>query len=98
MADGTQRGLAAIVSADVVGYSRFMGVDETGHNSLSNKGNQIWVIREKKTKVRRNNRKRPNVVQKRNENRKEKRRNKLSVTFFACHLFCLNRSCPKLGA
>ncbi|MBT4486787.1 MAG: adenylate/guanylate cyclase domain-containing protein, partial [Rhodospirillaceae bacterium] len=30
MSDGTQRKLAAIVSADVVGYSRLMGVDETG--------------------------------------------------------------------
>ena len=31
MADGTQRRLAAIVSADVVGYSRLMGTDETGN-------------------------------------------------------------------
>ena len=30
MAEGTQRRLAAIVSADVVGYSRLMGVDEAG--------------------------------------------------------------------
>ncbi|MDP6345542.1 MAG: adenylate/guanylate cyclase domain-containing protein, partial [Alphaproteobacteria bacterium] len=30
MAEGTQRRLAAIASADVVGYSRLMGVDETG--------------------------------------------------------------------
>ena len=30
MAEGTQRRLAAIVSADVVGYSRLMGKDETG--------------------------------------------------------------------
>ena len=30
MAEGTQRRLAAIVSADVVGYSHLMGVDETG--------------------------------------------------------------------
>ncbi len=30
MTEGTQRRLAAIVSADVVGYSRLMGVDETG--------------------------------------------------------------------
>ena len=30
MNEGTQRRLAAIVSADVVGYSRLMGVDETG--------------------------------------------------------------------
>ena len=30
MSDGTQRRLAAIVSADVVGYSRLMGADETG--------------------------------------------------------------------
>jgi len=30
MSEGTQRRLAAIVAADVVGYSRLMGVDETG--------------------------------------------------------------------
>ena len=30
MSQGTQRRLAAIVSADVVGYSRMMGIDETG--------------------------------------------------------------------
>ena len=30
MTEGTQRRLAAIVSADVVGYSRLMGVDEVG--------------------------------------------------------------------
>ena len=30
MAEGTQRRLAAIVLADVVGYSRLMGADETG--------------------------------------------------------------------
>lgn len=30
MTERTQRRLAAIVSADVVGYSRLMGVDETG--------------------------------------------------------------------
>ena len=30
MAEGIQRRLAAIVSADVVGYSRLMGVDEAG--------------------------------------------------------------------
>ncbi len=30
MVEGTQRKLAAIVSADVVGYSRLMGADETG--------------------------------------------------------------------
>ncbi len=30
MSEGTQRRLAAIVSADVVGYSRLMGIDEAG--------------------------------------------------------------------
>lgn len=30
ISENTQRRLAAIVSADVVGYSRLMGVDETG--------------------------------------------------------------------
>ena len=30
MAEGTQRKLAAFVAADVVGYSRLMGDDESG--------------------------------------------------------------------
>ncbi len=30
MSEGTQRKLAAIVSADVVGFSRLMGADEEG--------------------------------------------------------------------
>ena len=30
MTEGVQRRLAAIVSADVVGYSRLMGADEAG--------------------------------------------------------------------
>ena len=30
MSEGTKRRLAAIVSADVVGYSRLMGADEVG--------------------------------------------------------------------
>ena len=30
MPEGTQRRLAAIVAADMVGYSRLMGADETG--------------------------------------------------------------------
>ncbi len=30
MSEGTQRRLAAIVSADVVGYSRLIGADEAG--------------------------------------------------------------------
>ena len=30
MSEGTQRRLAAIVAADVTGYSRFMGTDEEG--------------------------------------------------------------------
>ena len=30
MSEGTKRRLAAIVSADVVGYSRLMGMDEAG--------------------------------------------------------------------
>ena len=33
MVEGTQRRLAAIVSADVVGYSRLMGADEAGTHS-----------------------------------------------------------------
>ena len=31
MTDGIQRRLAAILAADVVGYSRLMGEDEAGH-------------------------------------------------------------------
>jgi hypothetical protein len=38
-------------------------------------GEQRWVIREKRIRVRGNNRKRPNAVQRRNENKKRKRRN-----------------------
>ncbi len=41
----------------------------------SNKEKQIWVIREKKTKAKGNIRKKPSVVQRKNENRKKKRRN-----------------------
>ena len=42
-------------------------------NADSNKEKQIWVIREKKTKARRNNKKRPCLIQRKNENRKKKR-------------------------
>ncbi len=56
-------------------------------NPDSNKEKQIWVIREKKTKARRKNRKRPCLVQRKNEKRKEKRRNKCPVTLLVCH-FC----------
>ncbi len=35
---------------------------------LSNKEKQIWVIRGKKTKAKGNNRKRPSLIQKKNEN------------------------------
>ncbi len=41
----------------------------------SNKEKQIWVIREKKTKAKGNIRKKPSLVQRKNENRKKKRRN-----------------------
>ncbi len=34
----------------------------------SNKEKQIWVIKEKETKAKRSNRKRPSLVQKKNEN------------------------------
>jgi len=37
-------------------------------NSLSNKEKQIWVIRGKETKAKRNNRKRPSLVHRKNEN------------------------------
>ncbi len=39
----------------------------------SNKEKQLWVTREKKTKARRNNKKRPCLIQRKNENRKKKR-------------------------
>ena len=51
------------------------------HNSFSNKEKQIWVIRGKKTKAKRNNRKRPSLIQRKNENWKRKRRNKCPVLF-----------------
>ena len=38
------------------------------HNSLSNKEKQIWVIRGKKTKAKRNIRKRPSLIQRKNGN------------------------------
>jgi len=38
------------------------------HNSLSNKEKQIWVIKGKKTKAKGNNRKRPSLIQRKNEN------------------------------
>ena len=38
------------------------------HNSLSNKEKQLWVIRGKKTKAKGNNRKRPSLIQRKNEN------------------------------
>ena len=43
-------------------------------NPDSNKEKQIWVIREKKTKVRRNIRKRPGLIQRKNENRKKEKK------------------------
>ena len=47
--------------------------------SFSNKEKQIWVIRGKKTKAKGNNRKRASLLQRKNENRKKKRRNKCPV-------------------
>ena len=56
MSEKTQRRLAAIIAADVVGYSRLMGVDETGtlaalrmHRSelidplIGKHGGRIWA-------------------------------------------------------
>ena len=44
MSEGTQRRLAAIVSADVVGYSRLMGVDETGTlASMKAHRRELWT-------------------------------------------------------
>ena len=53
-------------------------------NPDSNKEKQIWVIREKKTKARGNNRKRPSLIKRKNENRKKKRRNKCPVSLLVC--------------
>ena len=57
--------------------------------SLSNKEEQIWVIRGKKTKAKRNNRRKPSLIQRKNENWKKIRRNKCrccSVTLFEIDL------------
>ncbi len=52
----------------------------SGENPDSNKEKQIWVIREKKTKAGGNNRKRPSLIQRKNENRKKiRRKNKRPV-------------------
>jgi len=67
------------------------------HNSLSNKEKQIWVIREKKTKAGRNNRKRPSLVQRKNENKKKKRRNKCSVILFVCNFLLRLKKGPPPG-
>ena len=45
MSDGTQRKLAAIVSADVVGYSRLMGGDEAGTLAVAELERQELVFR-----------------------------------------------------
>ncbi len=42
-------------------------------NVDSSKEEQIWVIREKEIKARRNSRKRPSLVRRTNEERKKKR-------------------------
>ena len=42
----------------------------------TNKEKHIWLIREREIKARRNNKKRPNSIQRKNENRKEKRKEK----------------------
>ncbi len=39
----------------------------------------------KKTKARGNNRKRPSLIKRKNENRKKKRRNKCPVALLVCH-------------
>ena len=49
-------------------------------NVDSSKEEQIWVIREKEIKARRNSRKRPSMIQRKNENgKKKRRRNKCPV-------------------
>ena len=49
--------------------------------STFKQGEQTWVIREKKTKAKGNNRKRPSLIQRKNENWKKKRRNKCPELF-----------------
>ena len=44
------------------------------YKSFSRKEKQIWAIRAKEIKAKRNNRKRPSLVQKKNESRSKKRR------------------------
>jgi hypothetical protein len=54
-------------------------------NPNSNKEKQIWVIRGKKTKARRNNGKRLSLIQRKNENKKKRRRSKFSGALLAYH-------------
>jgi len=44
--------------------------------SFSSKEKKIWVIREKKIRAKGTNRKRPSLIQRKNENLKKKRSNK----------------------
>ena len=66
-------------------YDRTRGFAATvRHNSLSNKEKPIWVIRVKETKAKGNNRKRPSLIQRKNENWKKIRRNRCQVFFGDC--------------
>ncbi len=61
-------------------YDRRRGFAATVlRKSFSSKEKQIWVIRGKKIKAKGNNRKRPTLVQRKNENWKKKRRNNCPV-------------------
>ena len=62
-------------------YDRMRSFATVRRNSFSRKEKQIWVIRGKKTKAKGNNRKRPRLIQRKNENWKKKRRNKCPVLF-----------------
>ena len=63
-------------------YDRRRGFAATvRRKSFSSKEKQIWVRREKKIKAKGKNRKRPSVIQRKNENWKKKRKNKCPVLF-----------------
>jgi len=63
-------------------YDRRRGFAATvRRKSFSSKEKQKWLIREKKTKAKGKNRKRPSLIQRKNENWKKKRRNKCPVLF-----------------
>jgi len=75
---GVWRWRQTISSANL--YDRRRGFAATvRRKSFSSKEKQIWVIKGKKIKAKGTNRKRPSLIQRKNENWKEKRRNKCPV-------------------